>query len=261
MGGTAWKYGGNERHLFPGAAPVVLALVALLRLPGRIVWIYATIALLAVELSLGLNGAFYQWLYDHVFAFRGFRAAARFAILAVRAVSVLAGFSFQHLQRLLSARPAGRFLLATVLIVIGVESGSSPLALVVQSTTVPPVYQFLQAAEPAVVIELPVRDYDPTYMFWSTYHWQRLVNGYSGYKPRNSVETMSQMQTFPDDESVARLTALNVRYILIHQALYQPAEYADMMERAARRPDLTPGGRFRDWVGADTQIFEMRRRQ
>lgn len=258
-GWTAWKYGGNERHLFPGVAGVILAGLALAWRPRRMVWIYLVLALLAVELSLGLNGALYGWLYNHLFAFRGFRAPARFAILACCAMAVLAGFGFQYLQRLVSTRPARALLLPAVLIAIGLESGSSPLVLAAQPTAVPPIYRFLQAADRSVIIEFPVVDYNPAYMFWSTYHWHPLVNGYSGYTPGDVVDTMMLMRTFPDDESVARLRDLDVRYILIHQAFYKQGKYADLMELMARRPELIPSGRFRDWAGGDTQIFELRR--
>jgi hypothetical protein len=95
-------------------------------------------------------------------------------------------------------------------------------------------------------------------MFWSIYHWHPLVNGYSGYTPVDVLDTMTLMRSFPDDESVARLRALDVRYILIHQAFYQPRAYADLMGLMARRPELIPGGGYRDWVGGDTQIFELR---
>ena len=259
-GWTAWGFGGNERHLFPGVAATLLALISLAWRPRRIVWMYLALTILAVELSLGLNGALYRWLYGHIFAFRGFRAPARFAILACCAMSVLAGFGFLFLERrLLADRPARRLLLVAALIAIGVESGSSPLILAAQSTTVPPVYRFLQSAKPSVIIEFPLEDYDPTYMFWSTYHWHSLVNGYSGYKPDDVVDTMTLMGTFPDDDSMARLTELHVRYILVHQAFYQQEDYANLMNEIAQRRELIPSGRYRDWVGGDTQIFELRK--
>jgi hypothetical protein len=257
-GWTAWSQHGSERHLFPGVAGLVLAACGLAWRPRRMVWIYLALTMLAVELSLGLNGALYRWLYDHIYAFRGFRAPARFAILACCAMSVLAGFGFQFLRQLLSGRVAQKFLLVTVLIVLGVESGSSPLILVAQSTKVPPIYRYLQTVERSVIIEFPVDDYDPTFMFWSTYHWHSLVNGYSGYTPPDDVDTMTLMETFPDDESIERLKALGVRYVLVHQAFYKPGEYADLMGAAAERSDLVPGGRYRDWVGGETQIFELR---
>jgi hypothetical protein len=259
-GWTAWGFGGNERHLFPGAAAILLALLAFAWRPRRMVWIYLALTILAVELSLGLNGALYRWLYDHVFAFRGFRAPARFAILACCAMSVLAGFGFLFLERrLLAGRPAQRLLLVATLIAVGVESGSSPLALAAQSTTVPPVYRYLQGVPRSVIIEFPVDDYDPTYMFWSTYHWHSLVNGYSGYAPGDDTETMAMMKSFPDEKSVARLQELKVRYVLVHQAFYKQDDYAELMSKVARRPELIPGGRYRDWVGGDTQILELRK--
>lgn len=258
-GWTAWTYGGNERHLFPGLTATILAALALAWRPRRIVWIYVALMLLAIELSLGMNGALYRWLYDQIFAFRGFRAPARFAILACCAMSVLAGFGFQYLQRVLRPQPARRFLLVAVLVAIGIESGSSPIRLAAQPTTVPPIYRFLQAADRSVIIEFPVSDYDPTYMFWSTYHWHPLVNGYSGYTPPDVVDTMALMQTFPDDESVARLKTLRVRYVLIHQAFYKPIEYSELMGQITERPELIPSGRYRDWTGGDTQIFELGR--
>jgi hypothetical protein len=258
-GWTAWNYSGNERHLFLGIAAVGLALIGLARQPRALAWAYFALAVLAVELSLGLNGALYRWLYNHLFAFRGFRAPARFAILACCAMSVLAGFGYQVLQRLLADRPARTFLLATLLVAIGVEAGSSPVALAVQPTAVPPVYRFLQSVPRSVIVEFPVKDYNPTYMFWSTYHWHSLLNGYSGYSPSDQADTMSLMENFPDDESIERLKELGVRYVLVHQAFYGPAGYADLIYQVSRRAELIPSGRYRDWVGGETQIFEVRR--
>jgi hypothetical protein len=256
-GWTGWRYQGDERHLFPGLVGFALALVGLAWRPRRVVWIYLALMLLAVELSLGLNGALYRWLYDHVFTFRGFRAPARFAILACCAMAVLAGFGVRYLQRLVGPSPARRRLLVTVaLIAIGVESGTARITLIAQPTAPPPVYRFLKTQERSVVIEFPISGIT-TYMFWSIFHWHSLVSGYSGYTPRDVVDTMALMETFPDDDSVARLRELDVRYVLIHQAFYQPAEYAELMERLAVRAELIPSGGYRDWIG-NTQVFEIR---
>jgi hypothetical protein len=257
-GWTAWRFIGNERHLFPGTVSLLLALLGLAWKPRRIAWAYAAIALLAVELSLGLNGAFYRWLYYHVFAFRGFRAPARFAILACCAMSVLAGFGYLFLQRVLASRAAKQWTLVIALIAIGTESGSSPLALSEQSTKVPPVYRFLQRVPRSVILEFPVENYSATFMYWSTYHWHSLVNGYSGYRPGDNFDTMEMMAAFPDDESIERLQDLRVRYILIHEAFYRPADFTDLMDAVSRRPELIPTGRYRDWVGGETQIFELK---
>ena len=73
------------------------------------------------------------------------------------------------------------------------------------------------------------------------------------------MDLLETMRNFPDDESIARLQALDVRYILVHEAFYKPAMYADLMIDLAERPELIPGGRYRDWLGP-TQLFELKRR-
>ena len=129
-----------------------------------------------------------------------------------------------------------------------------------QPTRLPPIYQYLQTLPPTVIVEFPFDIYDPTYMFWSTYHWHSLINGYSGYTPPDDVETASLIETFPDEESIERLQALKTHYVLIHQAFYKPDDYAELMSAIARRSELVPAGRYRDWVGGDTQIFQSERR-
>ena len=109
-----------------------------------------------------------------------------------------------------------------------------------------------------MIIEFPVEAYNPTYLFWSTYHWHSLINGYSGYQPRDVSDTMGIMLTFPDDESVERLQELRARYVLVHKAFYRPRDYAELMFAIAQRPELISFGRYRDWVGGDTEIFELR---
>jgi hypothetical protein len=259
-GWTAFKFGGNELHLFPGLAAIVLALFALARRPRRHVWIYLTLAALAAALSLGSNGTLYRWLNEYVWVFRGFRAPARFAILACCALAVLAGFGFQALRGLVSPRPLRRALLATVLVAIGVECGSAPMILADVPRGTPDVYTFLQTVDQSVIVEFPMVDYDmtPLFMYGSISHWHRLVNGYSGYEPPDYRETRERMREFPDDASIARLNELGVRYVLVHKAYYKAGEYAELMDRILRRADLIPTGHYRDWI-ADTQIFELRR--
>ena len=77
-----------------------------------------------------------------------------------------------------------------MLVALGVEAGSAPLPLVVSRPSCRPFINSCRTLPPTVIVELPHVDYDPTYMFWSTYHWQSLVNGYSGYKPEDSLATL-----------------------------------------------------------------------
>ena len=46
---------------------------------------------------------------------------------------------------------------------------------------------------------------DGLYMFSSTWHWQPIVNGYSGFFPQSFIELTEHMKSFPDDRSIAYL--------------------------------------------------------
>ena len=257
-GWTAFRFGGNELHLFPGLAAVALALLAIAR-PRRHAWIYVGLTALTAALSLGSNGTLYRWLNDHVWVLRGFRAPARFSILACCTLAVLAGFGYQALQRFVSVRPLRRALLTSVIVVIAVECGSAPMTLADVPSTGADVYRFLRTSDRSVIVEFPMVDYDltPQFMYQSIFHWHRLVNGYSGYEPPDYGVTRERMRTFPDDEAIARLNELGVRYVLVHQAFYDPDQCSDLLERILRRNDMIPIGRFRDWI-ADTHIFELK---
>src|SRR5207253_536489 len=75
------------------------------------------------------------------------------------------------------------------------EYASMPIALQPIPTRTPPVYADLLRdrgdSPDAVIVEYPTSDrpqpnmalHDATYMFYSTAHWQKLLNGYSGFFP------------------------------------------------------------------------------
>jgi hypothetical protein len=247
---------GDELHLFPGLIAVVLAACALARKPRSMTWIYIVMTAVAAVLSLGMNTPVYAWLYDHVWALGGFRAPARFSILACCGLAVLAGLGFSFLQERASQVPVRSALLIAVLVAVGIECGSMPMYLKDVPGPVPDVYKFLKTLDRSVVLELP-EELSPYYMYWSTTHWDSLVNGFSGNMPPDYVETIALMQTFPDDEAIARLRRLDVRYVLVHQSFYTPKNYTALMLRVLRRSDLVSHGRFRDWVGW-TDLLELK---
>jgi hypothetical protein len=247
---------GNELHLFPGLAAIVIAAFALAHKPRSLTLIYIAMVVIATVLSLGMNGPIYSWLYGHVWVFGGFRAPARFSVLACCALAVLAGLGFAYLQQVTISARRRSALLVTVLVAVGIEYGSLPMYLKEVPRPMPDVYKFLKTLDRSVVIELP-EELSPYYMYWSTAHWDPLVNGFSGNMPRDYPETVTLMRTFPDDEAIARLRQLDVRYILVHGSFYTSKNYTALMLRVLRRPDLIPHGRFRDWVGW-TDLFELK---
>jgi hypothetical protein len=219
-------------------------------------WVYVSMTAVAAVLSLGMNAPVYAWLYDHVWALGGFRAPARFSILACCGLAVLAGLGFSSLQKGASQAPARSALLIAVLVAVGIECGSMPMYLKDVPGSVPDVYKFLKTLDRSVVLELP-EELSPYYMYWSATHWDSLVNGFSGNMPPDYLETITLMRTFPDDEAIARLRRLDVRYILVHESYYTTKSYVALMLRVLRRPDHITHGRFRDWVGW-TELIELK---
>jgi hypothetical protein len=214
-------------------------------------------------MSLGVNGHLYPWLYEHITLIRGLRAMARFSVLAFCALAVLAGFGVDYLQQRFSRQRAREWVCAGAIIALVLEAGSAPMPLTEVPVKVPDIYRVVSRLEPGVIAELPMAEpqwipgLDPLYEYWSTTHWKPLVNGYSGYVSRRYVDTLGLMLTFPDDASIARLRRLGVRYLLVHQALYDnPFQFADLVIGMASRRELVYAGHYRDWVG-NTELFEL----
>ena len=43
---------------------------------------------------------------------------------------------------------------------------------------------------------------EPMYMYFSTFHWHPLVNGYSGFSPKSYQDLIRAMADFPDDDTL-----------------------------------------------------------
>jgi hypothetical protein len=145
-----------------------------------------------------------------------------------------------------------------VLAAVGLECGSGPMYLidVPAQTPAPDVYRFIKTLDRSVIVELPMF-LSAEYMYWSTTHWHPLVNGYSGYQPPDYGKTTTFMRTFPDDEAIARLRHLDVRYVLVHESFYADSGTA-LLVQVLGRPELVAHGKYKDWQGW-THVFELDR--
>jgi hypothetical protein len=199
-------------------------------------------------------------------ALDGLRAPARFAVLVLLLLAMLAATGLVRLGRALGGRSSG-WVAAVAIAACALEFWAFPTSL-----RHPPAGRTnltrLLASFPAdtVVLHLPVPRADrlwgreTTYQYLSIFHWRPLVNGYSGYAPPVYVRTLDALRTFPDEESIARLRRLDVGLVVVHPKLFDESEYERMtaaMDRASafervatlNDPDLesavfrlTPGG-------------------
>ena len=159
-------------------------------------------------------------------------------MLVALALSVLGAAGLIRLTD--GSRRAARWLALTTLLVLA-EGGAAPLplnageppgeyavpnpALYTDTGRPPAVYEAVAAAEPdAVVLELPLgsRPWDVRAVFYSTVHWRRLVNGYSGGFPQQYIARAAALSRIEADPVPAwsALRASGATLVILHRAAY-----------------------------------------
>jgi hypothetical protein len=254
-GGPFSRIAEPEHALFPGFVVIALALIGLIPRPRTIVvFAYALGLIFAFDLSLGLNGFSYGVLHDYLLPFRSLRAPARMGVMVGFSLAVLAGFGVARLSDLLASDRARRAVCAAIGVLMMAEYVSRPIPLQSIPRAVPEVYADMLRdrgdAPPVAILEYPIssRD-DPTYMYYSTFHWQYLVNGYSGFFPRSYYEMLAAAESIPDAAFVDALRVRGVRYLLVHQERMIGDRYVRLIPQLDERSDLTlvsrrPGERY-----------------
>jgi hypothetical protein len=260
-GATAARWGMNEKALFPGVTAIVLAIVGLWPPLCRRRLLYALALLFALDLSRGLYGFTYGPLRETITFFQGLRVAARAATMVQLALAVLGGYG---IARLLGVKRAavGVTVTAAAVVMTIVEYTNRPIPLV-QLPTKPTVLQSWLADQRDIVIaELPMPradrlpGEDPRYQFLSTFHWQKMVNGYSAFVPPRYFALMERMFQFPHPSALASLRARGVTHIVIHPEIYEREEPYAMVRRMATSPDFTFVGWFPDTLGT-AAVFRL----
>ena len=256
-GWTNGRFGGSELALFPGAIALVLAAISLFNPRRRAVGIYAILAIIIIDLSLGLNGHLYKWLFEGVAALHGLRSPARFGILASLAVAMLASLGAQAVEAF-ATRAGVRVarLVPVLVILVAIENATKGMRVMpvpFDTGDERSVYTAIQRVGPGPIIELPLPvlyalpGHEPVYMIWSIGHWNPLVNGYSGYYPPEFAQTVVRTEHFPDDQSIAQLRNIGVRYVVLHRIYYDEATYHALLEKVLQRKELSPLGRYNDY--------------
>ena len=229
--------GCNERQVFPGVLIVVLALVALWPPVRMVRVVYAVGLVVAFDLSLGSNGIMYPLLYDWCLPFRGLRAPARYSMLVGLSLAILAGFGAARLIESVRSR-RGRVAFAAVLCAVILAEPKPPVA-VGPLPPVPEVYRALAGHPVGAIAVLPMlHAVAAQYVYYSTFHWLPMVNGYSGALPPSYRPLHSAVQRFPDGVSLSALRSYGVSHVVLHEEFYGDGEYRDVIAQVERRPEL-----------------------
>src|SRR5262245_14257314 len=196
----------TERQLFPGGTALLLGLSALVPPVSSLGVACLAGAAVAFDGALGAHGAAFTWLYEKTSAFRAFRVPARFGTLMGLFIAMLAGLG---LARILAQWP-GQTTRALAIIAIAFSAFElrARLWLTPSPLSAPSAYAAVRDDARAVLVELPLPgddgEYwiDPTYLYYSTFHWRPLINGYSGFTPVWYSRLKVASREFPSDESI-----------------------------------------------------------
>jgi hypothetical protein len=252
----------DERSLFPGAIAVVLAGAALATRPvSRVTVTYTLLALVAADFSLGLNGLLFPLLQKVVGAAGSLRAPARFGVLVLMSIAMLAAIGADRIFRRWPHHARAAALMLSLLCVA--EYWSAPLPLRAVDLRPAEIDRWLSSLPAGTAIaQLPTPTTDtlwlaePLYQMRSINHWQPMVNGYSAFLPADHARLFDQLDAFPERPAILALRDRGVKYILIHRRLYPADRFDRLMESVDASTRLSRVGTFDDH-GGEVVVVEL----
>jgi hypothetical protein len=192
--------------------------------------IYLAFLILSFAFTFGASGP-YVILHKYLPGFNGIRVPARFHVVVMFSLAVFASRGMAFLgQKIKNGKIAFATIIA-VLILAEYFSCPLPLKAVPTREQMPPVYRWLGSFPPEsfAVAEVPFPDADYKIgpiecprVFFSSFHFQKLLNGYSGFFPPLYDELKLRWARFSPAENVADLKTLGIRYVIFHAELCDP---------------------------------------
>jgi hypothetical protein len=234
----------DEMNLFPGAAAVALAVLGIAVGRDRARLAYVAGLVFAFALAAGTHGWVFPWLFEHVPLFRALRSPARFAVFINLSLGVLSAYGVAFLLNRIRDKKAQHLIGGVIIALLIIEYASAPSI----SAAPKPTKADAQLAQkpPVVIVQLPLvsdkgvwLSLDFIYMYQGLSHFQRMLNGYSGFAPASFYQMREAMASFPDDRSMAFLRSRNVDYVIVRAGLYEPQDAADLLQLIQQRTDLT----------------------
>jgi hypothetical protein len=215
----------------------------------------------------------YDLLYYLFPGFKVVRVPARFIVLVGLALAVLAAFGVKAIIHWLSAKRApfvaGLVALALVaLVILDVMTVALPMYRVPLKDQFASVYTWLEKQPGgAPTAEIPLATYNPKTFsaglqyepswlpkeslrtYYSTLHWKKLLNGYSGYIPDSYYKAVKETANFPSKESIEFLKSQGVKYVIVHGKELDPAWLQRVFDYSIKYKDMQPWKVFgKDYV-------------
>jgi hypothetical protein len=225
--------------------------------------LFVAIGFTGVVVALGGYTPYYTFLFQSFgFFFRAIRVPARGMVLFHLALAVLAAWGLSLLLRRVRGRTERAGFVAAALVLTAIEYRAAPIDFPAVDPRPAAVYRWLADLRlPGAVLEWPIGfDWDAEHVFRSTAHWQRLINGYSGFAPRHYDELKNLLDERPvPDETWTRIRELGAALVVFH--LHEAHGLARLNFARAARKALSEGkletlGRF-DHDGGSDFVFRI----
>jgi hypothetical protein len=235
---------------------------------------YVTLAAVSAVLCLGSRFYFfghsvdipmpYDLLYYAFPGFKVIRVPPRFIILVLLALGVLSAFAVRAVITRIAAKKNVGLSVVALLVIIGLlmldlMSIALPMYKVPVNGQIPPVYTWLKEQPgDTPTVELPLANYNPktfkdglqyeeTWLereplrtYYSTLHWKKILNGYSGFIPTSYYNGVKATADFPSKSSIAYLKKQGIKYIIVHGKQYDPATLQKIFDYSLKNKDLQP---------------------
>jgi Protein of unknown function (DUF3108) len=243
---------GPEQALFVGFVPLLLAAVGAAAAPRhlkRIAAVYAAVVVAGVVLSLGPDGVrpVYAALYRSFFGMSVIRAAARFSVLALCGVAVLAAIgvtslvvSLSNHERARSSTGSGRAILLLASAAIAIEYANGAIAYPLAPALTSNAGRWLrdQPGTGAVVcVPMGFETANTRCMLQAIEHGRPIANGYSGLRPPFFPTLVDAMSELPSRDALQTLHDIGVDFIVSDRALTPDASLEDTLVERARFDD------------------------
>lgn len=262
--GWTSEAGKSERWLFPGLVGSAIA-VSALTVPAA-PWTAAVVvtAIVSADAARGSAGLTYPVFRTLLPPYKGLRVPARFGMLVLTMVALLAAIGWSTMARAFARRPRAAALGAVVLVLMVVETAAN-VPVRRMPTSAPPVYAFLDSLPPGVVVHMPLPKpnrlpgFDADFIYFGQYHHQRMVNGNSGFYPPDYLRVLEASRDLAGDAAIDALRKVGVQYVVLHDRYFDTeALRGVMVYRMELRPDLQPLGVFADEAGhGNARIYRL----
>jgi hypothetical protein len=242
-----------ERELFPGTSTLVLAAIGMVPPLGAAAVGTVAAGALTFDWSLGLNGLTYDDLYKRLSVFRGMRVPARFSAILGAGLALLGSIGAARLLRL-ARRPGARAgLCGAMALMILFDLRMSP-GIGAYPEGLPPIYASVSPS--MVLVEMPAnRPID--YMYFSTWHWARMLGGYSGFI-KYSDALMRGYEAWPAPASIDLFRSAGATHLTYNCAFERSRpRCANTLDQLDANPalELVASGR---WQGQETRLYRIR---